>query len=555
MPKLLKLLNYEPEQISFKEVFLIYTLFISNGCFFFFAIVNYFLDQELGAYILIAGAILETLVLRLYLKRVLSFTVGVNIGLGLGALCLFMDMYVSGGIYSSGIAWVLIFPLLSYYLLEKGLSTRIWIGISVLMILIFGFIQPLPGIEVNGIHISTLDHTLSNVGLITIITLLTYVFEKKKREKIREGEKQFQTMFEEAPMGITIYNPQKREEMDINPKYAEIVGRTPEEIQKLGWDSFTHPDDLQDDLDQMEKIKKGEIDGYKLEKRYIRPDGSIVWVDMTISTFKTNRRNTSNSVYMCMIKEITERKLLEEQQLKANEMLKYNAKILANQNEQLNDFCDIVSHNLRAPLASISMMTEYIERCEDEEERKEMLGEIKPVIKNLNEIFNELVESLQIEQDLEVKQEDNNLRELVDKILKRFELEIKLSEAKIHLDINETPSIHFPPIYLDSILSNLISNALKYRSPDRKPLISISTRKKTNTIELSFSDNGLGIDIERHKNNLFKIRKVFHDHPDAKGFGLFITKKQMEVLGGKIEIESILGQGTTFHLEFVNQYK
>lgn len=555
MPKLLKLLNYEPEQISFKEVFLIYTLFISNGCFFFFAIVNYFLDQELGAYILIAGAILETLVLRLYLKRVLSFTVGVNIGLGLGALCLFMDMYVSGGIYSSGIAWVLIFPLLSYYLLEKGLSTRIWIGISVLMILIFGFIQPLPGIEVNGIHISTLDHTLSNVGLITIITLLTYVFEKKKREKIREGEKQFQTMFEEAPMGITIYNPQKREEMDINPKYAEIVGRTPEEIQKLGWDSFTHPDDLQDDLDQMEKIKKGEIDGYKLEKRYIRPDGSIVWVDMTISTFKTNRRNTSNSVYMCMIKEITERKLLEEQQLKANEMLKYNAKILANQNEQLNDFCDIVSHNLRAPLASISMMTEYIERCEDEEERKEMLGEIKPVIKNLNEIFNELVESLQIEQDLEVKQEDNNLRELVDKILKRFELEIKLSEAKICLDINETPSIHFPPIYLDSILSNLISNALKYRSPDRKPLISISTRKKTNTIELSFSDNGLGIDIERHKNNLFKIRKVFHDHPDAKGFGLFITKKQMEVLGGKIEIESILGQGTTFHLEFVNQYK
>lgn len=553
MPKLLKLLNYEPEQISFKEVFLIYTLFISNGCFFFFAIVNYFLDQELGAYILIAGAILETLVLRLYLKKILSFNIGVNIGLGLGALCLFMDMYVSGGIYSSGIAWVLIFPLLSYYLLEKGLSTRIWIGVSILIILIFGFIQPLSGIEVNGIHISTLDHTLSNAGLIVIITLLTYVFEKKKREKVRQGEKQFQTMFEEAPMGITIYNPQKRGGMDINPKYAEIVGRTPEEIQKLGWDSFTHPDDLQDDLDQMEKIKKGEIDGYKLEKRYIRPDGSIVWVDMTISTFKTNRRNNSNSVYMCMIKEITERKLLEEQQLKANEMLKYNAKILANQNEQLNDFCDIVSHNLRAPLASISMMTDYIERCNDEEERREMVGAIKPVIKNLNEIFNELVESLQVEQDIEIKQEDNNLQELLDKILKRFELEIKLNQVKIHFDIKETPFIHFPPIYLDSILSNLISNALKYRSPDRKLRINISTRKEANTIQLLFSDNGIGIDTEKHKNNLFKIRKVFHDHPDAKGFGLFITKKQMEVLGGKIEIESTLDQGTTFHLEFVNQ--
>lgn len=553
MPKLLKLLNYESEQISFKEIFLIYTLFISNGCFFFFAIVNYFLDQELGAYILVTGAILETLVLRLYLKKYLNFTIAVNTGLTLGVVCLFMDMYVSGGIYSSGIAWVLIFPLLSYYLLEKSLSTRIWIGVSILMILVLGFIQPLSGIEVNGIHISTIDHTLSNTGLIVTITLLTYVFEKKKREKVREGEKQFQTMFEEAPMGITIYNPTKKGSMDINPKYAEIVGRTPEEIQYLGWEKFTHPDDLQKDLDQMEKIKKGEIDGYKLEKRYIRPDGSIVWVDMTISTFKTFRRNNSNSVYMCMIKEITERKLLEEQQLKTNEMLKYNTKILANQNEQLNDFCDIVSHNLRAPLASISMMTDYIERCNDEEERKEMIGAIKPVIKNLNEIFNELVESLQVEQDIEIKQEDNNLHELLDKILKRFELEIKLNEVNIHFDIEETPFIHFPPIYLDSILTNLISNALKYRSPDRKPLITISTRKKGSTIQLFFSDNGLGIDLEKHKNNLFKIRKVFHDHPDAKGFGLFITKKQIEVLGGKIEIESTLNQGTTFHLEFVNQ--
>lgn len=553
MPRILKLLNYKQEQISFKEIFLIYTLFISNAFFIFFAIVNYLSEQEIGAYILLGGAIVEPFILRLYLKGKLSFTKTVNIGLTLGAICLYLDMYISGGIYSSGIGWVVVFPLISYYLLEKSISTRIWITITIGVILFFGIMQPVSEITIDGNRISTVEHTLSYIGLVVIITLLTYVFEMKKHEKIKEGEKQFQTMFEEAPMGITIYNPGKKGSMDINSRYAEIVGRTVEEIDQLGWEIYTHPDDLQADLEQMAKIKTGEIKGYTLEKRYIRPNGDIVWVNMTITSFKTHKNNVSNSVYMCMIEDISERKLLEEQQLKANIMLKKNARVLSNQNEQLNDFCDIVSHNLRAPLASISMMTDYIEKCDNEEERKEMIREIKPVIRNLNEIFNELVESLQVEQDLHVKMEHNNLQDFMDKILKRFELEIKINEAQIQFDIDSTPTLHFPPIYLDSILTNLLSNALKYKSPDRKPLIRITTKKEGDNVYLSFSDNGLGLDTEKHKNNLFKIRKVFHDHPDAKGFGLFITKKQMEVMGGRLDIESIINQGTTFHLEFINQ--
>mgnify|MGYP001617950381 CR=1 FL=1 len=197
--------------------------------------MNYVSDQKLGACILLCGAIVEPFILVLYLKRKLSFTTAVNIGLALGALCLYMDMYVSGGIYSSGIGWVLVFPLLSYYLLKKSLSTRVWIGVTIGIIVFFGLIQPVPGIVVGGVPISTIDHTLSNIGLIVIITLLTYVFEKKKREKLKESEKQFQTMFEEAPLGITIYNPMKKGRMDVNSRYAEIVFRSIQEIQEIGW--------------------------------------------------------------------------------------------------------------------------------------------------------------------------------------------------------------------------------------------------------------------------------------------------------------------------------
>jgi light-regulated signal transduction histidine kinase (bacteriophytochrome) len=219
----------------------------------------------------------------------------------------------------------------------------------------------------------------------------------------------------------------------------------------------------------------------------------------------------------------------------------------------LNDFCDIVSHNLRAPLASISMLADYIERCSDQEEKQEMVSKIKPVANNLNEIFNELVESLQIEQDHTIQSDHNILSEIIEKIVKRFEIEIELHEVEIILDIHETPIIIFPYIYLDSILSNLISNSIKYKFPNRKPIIKISTKNENDSIILSITDNGLGIDLFRHKNNIFKIRKVFHDHPDAKGFGLYISKKQIDALGGRIWVESTPNIGSTFFIEFINQ--
>ena len=81
----------------------------------------------------------------------------------------------------------------------------------------------------------------------------------------------------------------------------------------------------------------------------------------------------------------------------------------------------------------------------------------------------------------------------------------------------------------------------------------MGTKKNNNNIILSISDNGLGIDLKMYKDKLFKIRKVFHHHPEAKGFGLFITKTQVEAMGGKIWAESIPGKGSTFFVEFVNQ--
>ena len=206
-------------------------------------------------------------------------------------------------------------------------------------------------------------------------------------------------------------------------------------------------------------------------------------------------------------------------------------------------------------MVNISMLIDFIENAKNEKERTEMLEKLKPVITNLNESFNELVESLQVRNDHELKSEKISLEDALQKILYGMEAEISMYDANIGIDITNAPVINFPAKYLKSILFNLINNSLKYRSPERKPIIKINTKKINDSIILSIADNGLGIDLKMHQKNLFKIRKVFHEHPDAKGFGLFMTKTQVEAMGGKIWVESTPDAGATFFIEFKDQNK
>ena len=202
------------------------------------------------------------------------------------------------------------------------------------------------------------------------------------------------------------------------------------------------------------------------------------------------------------------------------------------------------------------MLVDYIEQSSNEAEQREVLAKIKPVVNHLMDVFNELVESIQIKQDIEIESDLVILKDCVEKILIGFETQIKEYDADIQLNFDETDVIYFPQKYIDSIITNLISNALKYKSPNRKPIIIIRTKKEVNnSILLSVTDNGFGIDLKLHKDQIFKIRKTFHKHPDAKGFGLFMTKTQVEAKDGEIWVESEPEKGTTFFIEFKNQNK
>lgn len=289
-------------------------------------------------------------------------------------------------------------------------------------------------------------------------------------------------------------------------------------------------------------IANGEI--WRGEMKNKAKDGSVYWVDTTIVPF-LNEQNKPYR-YVAIRADITPRKKVEEELVKYSTALEY-------QNQQLIDFCYIVSHNLRGPILNISMLVDFIEKTADIEKQTEAFSKIKPVISHLMEVFDELVESIQVKQDTEVVSEELDLEECTKKVLIGFKAQIEKYQAEVHFHFAEAGRIHFPRKYLDSILTNLISNALKYRSPERGPKIEIRSNKQNGGVLMTVSDNGLGIDLEMHKDKIFKIRKTFHDHPDARGFGLFMVKTQVEAMGGSIWVESEPDKGSTFYIQFKYQ--
>jgi signal transduction histidine kinase len=135
-------------------------------------------------------------------------------------------------------------------------------------------------------------------------------------------------------------------------------------------------------------------------------------------------------------------------------------------------------------------------------------------------------------------------------------LRAKIAEldASVMGDFHEVTSIHYPLIYLESIMLNLLGNALKYHSPKRKPIIRIRTYQKGKNLFMEVADNGLGIDLVKYGHQMFKMRKTFHFHPEGQGLGLFLIKNQIEAMGGEIMIQSEVNKGATFIVNF-NKYE
>jgi len=214
------------------------------------------------------------------------------------------------------------------------------------------------------------------------------------------------------------------------------------------------------------------------------------------------------------------------------------------------NFAHIVSHNLRSHAGNIEMLLDIIDEEEDKESLDESNLHLRSTSNALTETIDHLKELVEIQTELIHKRLKLNLNVYLRKILDILGEEINKNKVIIHNSISSEEAIIFNPAYLESVLLNLTSNAIKYSHPDRVPTISFSLSSNESQKILSVSDNGLGINLKLYGDKLFGMYKTFHNNIDSRGIGLFITKNQIESMGGRIEVESEVGKGTTFKIYF-----
>ncbi|MGB0177672.1 MAG: sensor histidine kinase, partial [Owenweeksia sp.] len=204
--------------------------------------------------------------------------------------------------------------------------------------------------------------------------------------------------------------------------------------------------------------------------------------------------------------------------------------------------------NLRSHSGNIEMMLTLLNNNPEPDEQEELIQNLNHISSNLSEAIVHLNEVVSIQTDINQQREPLNLYEYVQNTLKILAGEIQSVEASVDNGVPKDTIVNYNPAYLESILLNFISNAIKYRHPDRKPEIQIRSIPKNGSQTIVVSDNGLGIDLKKHKAKLFGMYKTFHRNKDSRGIGLFITKNQVESMGGKIEVKSEVNKGTTFSI-------
>lgn len=222
--------------------------------------------------------------------------------------------------------------------------------------------------------------------------------------------------------------------------------------------------------------------------------------------------------------------------------------VTSEQNKRLINFTYVISHNIRSHVANIIGIINVNEI--DELDSKIAWDLIKYSTNSLDETIQSLNEIIGIQSNTNLSFVKLNVYQEINKIVKSIQLLINNADTTIDYQFDRNEQINTNRAYFESILLNLFTNALKYKSPFRSLKINIDLYREGKHAILTFKDNGIGIDLEKYGNQLFGMYKTFHGNKDAKGLGLFIIKTQIEAMKGKIEVESEVGLGTDFKIYF-----
>lgn len=495
-------------------------------------------------------------------------------------------------------------------------------------------------------------------------TIQVYFNKAQQHKAIMLSESYLRSSFQYAAIGKAMTSLDGRF-FKVNSALCSMVGYTEDELLNMTYRQLTFPEDHDNDTVNVQQILDGSKQYYRVEKRYIHKDGSIIWVNLNttlirdqenrpqyfisqieninerkraeaslirseanlhtifdstevgyllldkhydivaynhafytgfaaerglhpkvdanyITLLPDNRRasalshfdqvmttqkpieyemqfNTSddsNYYNVCVVPVVNNNECIgicvsainitvrKRQELERQEMIND----LLQKNNDLQQFAYIVSHNIRGPLSTILGLNNIVDETLPLADQQFYFDGIRQSSEKLDMVIRDLNLILQLKRGVAVQKEKVFLKDVLADVLGELLPAGAEHKAIVSTDFSEVTSVNTVGRYLKNVIYNLVSNSIKFARTGVAPEVKISARKAGDMIVISCSDNGLGIDLDKYRSRLFMLYQRFHFHVEGKGFGLFITKTQVEAMNGKIEVESKPGEGSTFYV-------
>jgi two-component system, sensor histidine kinase and response regulator len=367
---------------------------------------------------------------------------------------------------------------------------------------------------------------------------------KRAEEELRRSEKRFRSSMEYAAIGMALVAPDGRW-LRVNRAICKIVGYCEAELLATNFQSITHPDDLETDLNNVRRMLASEIDTYEMEKRYIHKDGHPVWIQLNVSLVRDADGHAVH--FISQIQDITERKRQAGELAAARDVALESARLKA-------EFLANMSHEIRTPMNGIIGMTGLLLDSPLNAEQHEFVDTIRTCGDTLLTLINDILDLSKIEAgkmafetiDLDLRSAVESAVELVAERAQTKRLELV---SLVHHDV--LTSLRGDPGRLRQVLMNLISNAIKFTEHGEVVVRAVRYAETDQDVTVRFTvqDTGIGISEEGCR-RLFQAFSQADGSTTRKyggtGLGLAISKRLVEMMGGEIGVESTPGVGSTF---------
>jgi PAS domain S-box-containing protein len=379
------------------------------------------------------------------------------------------------------------------------------------------------------------------------------ITERKLAEQaLAESESAFRASFHQAAVGMAQVALDGRW-LRVNQRLCDIVGYRSEELLELGFQDITHPDDLDSDLACVEQVLAGEVDTYAMEKRYLRKDGTLVWVNLTVGLVRDG--GGAPCYFVSVVEDITERKESGAALLRLNGELEQRVAERTVQlealNKELEAFSYSVSHDLKAPLRGIDGYSQLLEkdyRDRLDDDGRLFIRNIRSSAAQMHQLIEDLLNYSRMERR-SLQPVGIDLGALVQAVVGERAAEIERGGIRLVLELPQL-EVRADRDGLALVLRNLLENALKFSRKTEAPQVVIGARAEGGRALVWVADNGIGFDMKFHDRifDIFQRLQRAEDYPGT-GVGLALVRKAMQRMEGRVWAESVPGAGAQFYLE------